>query len=249
MAKYTFVDSRISNEEYSALSYYCPNIIKVPSSSLLYPSVCGHPDMLLHILDANRLMVHKDMDEAFVDTLLNYGFEVIHSAESLSYKYPGDIILNAASSKSMFIHNLKYTDEKLMDIMKKRQDYNKNFTMIDVPQGYTKCSLAVLGYNCFITSDKPIYNKLHSMGYNILYVPPGNILLPGLDYGFIGGCCGIIDDNTVAFYGNLNFYKYGKEVISFLKKCGIDILYLSKSNLVDRGSILSCDFNGGTTRI
>ncbi len=76
---------------------------------------------------------------------------------------------------------------------------------------------------------------------DVLLLPPGDIILPGLDYGFIGGTCGLLDNNTLAFYGNLNMYKYGDKVLNFLKKHNVKPIFLSRGKLIDRGSIFCID--------
>ena len=53
---------------------------------------------------------------------------------------------------------------------------------------------------------------------DVLLLPPGDIILPGLNYGFIGGGCGLIEEGLLAFYGHLDNYLYRNEVKVFLKK-------------------------------
>lgn len=238
MENYIFVDYRISKEEYSNLKKYCNNIIKVPPCKSLYPAIEGHPDILLHILSKDKIIVHKNMDADFIEFLHNIGFTVLISKKSLKSKYPHDIILNAVSTENLFIHNTKFTDDILLNYILNKTYKNKTFNIINVNQGYTKCSLSVLNNNSFITSDPLIYKKLIENKYSVLFVPAGDILLPNLDYGFIGGCCGMIGPNLIAFYGNLKYYKYGKEVLDFLTSCHITPIYLSQGKLIDRGSIL-----------
>ena len=46
---------------------------------------------------------------------------------------------------------------------------------------------------------------------------------------------------NILAYGNLEKYKYGNDVIDFLKKHNVKPVYLSDGKLVDRGSILVVD--------
>jgi hypothetical protein len=69
----------------------------------------------------------------------------------LSAKYPGDIIYNACSTGKYFIHNLKYTASELIAAAREAE-----LTLIDVPQGYAKCSIAVVSENAVITYDRGI---------------------------------------------------------------------------------------------
>lgn len=230
--KTLFVDNRIAIEEFNILKKLNYKIIKVPSCNKLYNAIKGHPDILLHIQDKNSIIVHKDIPKDFITLLKHNGFNVTLSTYSLDSKYPNDIFLNAVSFKNYFIHNTNYTDPILL----KLNNYKK---LINVKQGYTKCSTCIVNDNSIITSDTNIAKHLTSNNFNVLLIPPGDIILEGLDYGFIGGCSGLIEKNVLAFYGNLSYYKYGKEVLNFLKENKVEPLYLRNGKLIDRGSILS----------
>lgn len=229
--KIIFVDYRISDEERKSLSKFDYEILIVPPSSNLYKAVSGHPDMLLHIADKDTIVVHKDMDIEFIEKLKKHNINVLLSNKSLKSSYPLDISLNALNLNSIFIHNVRYTDSNLIALM-------QNKKIKSVKQGYTKCSTAVVNDNAVMTSDKGIAKVLIEEGIDVLFLHPGDILLPGLNYGFIGGCCGLIDKNIIAFYGDLRNYSYGREVTEFLKKYKVEPVFLSSGKLVDRGSIL-----------
>lgn len=230
MKKILIVDSRIDKEEKNNLISLGYNVLLCPICKDLYEAVCGHPDMLIHILSSRRIICHNTMPLSFINKLKSLGFEIILSSLSLKSKYPHDIILNAVDTKDVFVHFLKYTDKNLLRNI-------KNKKIINVKQGYTKCSTAVINSSTFITSDKGIYNALTRENFDVLLLPPGDIILPGLNYGFIGGTCGLIDKNVLAFYGSLDYYKYGNEVKNFLSKHNIKPVYLRNGPLVDRGSI------------
>ncbi|MDP4147290.1 MAG: hypothetical protein Q8936_22930 [Bacillota bacterium] len=229
------VDYRILSEEKNTLYQIGYDSIECTPCSTLYNAVCGHPDMLMHFVDATNVVVHKNMHSNFIDTLKNLGFDVHFSKNELCDKYPFDISLNAVNLSNHFIHLLNYTDETLLSLI-------QNKKLINVKQGYTKCSTAVVSDNAIITSDKSIAKALKNEdSIDVLLIPPGDITLPGLDYGFIGGCCGLLDKETMAFYGDLNFYKYGDEVIKFLFKHNVKPLYLRKGKLIDRGTLICLD--------
>jgi hypothetical protein len=226
-----FVDYRISEEELCNLRKLDCNVIKCPKCELLYEAVDGHPDMLLNLTGEKSLVVHRDMDQGFLDYLALLGFDVALSKESIRDSYPDDVLLNAVNLKDMFIHNLEHTDGNLTAAAEGK-------LLINVSQGYTKCSCAVVSDHALITSDRSIQKALAGTDIDVLLLPPGDILLPGLDYGFIGGTCGLIDEKHMAFYGDLAFYSYGKEVLEFLKKQDVEPIFLRRGKLADRGSIL-----------
>ncbi|MEG0773156.1 DUF6873 family GME fold protein [Clostridium sp.] len=227
--KYAFVDYRITDEEKANLHDLGCSIVTCPPSPLLYSAICGHPDMLMHFIAKNKVIVHKDMDINFINFIKNLNFQVCYTSNSLRNSYPFDILLNALNLENYFVHNINFTDKNLLCSI-------SNKKLIQVKQGYTKCSTAIVNDKALITSDKSIYKALDSEDIDILLLPPGDINLPGLDYGFIGGTCGLLDKKLV-FYGNLKNYKYEDLVLKFLDKHEVEPYYLSSGPLVDRGSI------------
>lgn len=230
--KKVLLDYRVSETEKDALHKYGYESFIVPKSNCLYYAVCGHPDMLLHILDKNNIIVHREMDISFISLLEAVGYNVIKSQNCLQSKYPYDILLNGLSIGCFYLHNLKYTDPTLLYFLKDKK-------LLDIKQGYSKCSTAIVSETAAMTSDIKIHEILCSCGIDVLLLPPKHIELPGLDYGFIGGSCGLLDEGTIAFFGNLNKYKYGKEVMSFLIKHDVKPLFLRDSPLIDRGTLFS----------
>lgn len=232
--KLAFVDYRISVEEHKNLSKYVDKIILVPKNTNLYPAINGHPDIQLTLINEQdiSLIVSKDVDKSFIDVINNLDVSFEYSTNSLKSNYPFDIPLNCLFMKNFFIHTLDNSDKKLLDL-------SKNKININVNQGYTKCSTVIVNERALITSDKGIYNKLSSYDFDILLINPGNIELPGLDYGFIGGCTGLIEENKLAFYGNLDFHPQGNEIKKFLAKHHVEPVYLYNGPLIDRGSIFT----------
>lgn len=230
--KTVLVDYRIDEAEAYALMKAGINVLAVPSSDVLYQAVCGHPDMLLNIIDRRTVMVHRDMQEDFLGKLRDLNINILISKNRLQTNYPDNIILNAINLDNLFIHNIKHTDRELLNQVKDKK-------IKTVKQGYTKCSTAVVSSTALMTSDNGIAKCAQEEGLDVLLLPTGDILLPGLDYGFIGGCCGIIEEGLLAFYGSLKHYAYESEVMNFLKKHKVEPLFLRDGKLVDRGSIFA----------
>ena len=231
---YAFADYRITDEEIQNLLKLNIEVIKVPKCTQVYEAINGHPDIQLNILknnSATQLIVQKDISEDFRNILEENHIKYIVSKKSLKNSYPSDIILNALILKDHFINTLAYTDENLFNSQKSKIN-------IDVPQGYTKCSVLPINEKALITSDKGIYKKLKNFNFDILLLPPGDILLPSLNYGFIGGTGGMISSDKIAFFGELEHYKYGNEIKKFLSHYGITPVYLKKGKLIDRGSLI-----------
>ena len=227
--KNLIVDFRIHNEEREYLVSKGYNLLICPPSNLLYEAVCGHPDILMHICK-DSVVVHNHMDNAFIHTLTLLNYKVYKSNGALQNKYPYNICLNSLSLGNLLVHSIKFTDTNLLLLSKDKK-------LINVKQGYTKCSTCIVNDHAIITSDVSIAKALNPEGIDILLVPPGDILLPGLNYGFIGGATGLIEDDVLAFYGHLDHYLHGKEVLAFLKKHKVEPVFLRNGKLIDRGSI------------
>jgi len=110
--------------------------------------------------------------------------------------------------------------------------------IIDVNQGYARCSVAVIDKNSVITADEAIARKLSGEGFDVLRIRPGCIELPGYDYGFIGGCCGKLSSDKILFCGNPLNHPDGRLITEFIKSKDIEIITTDESNLFDFGGIV-----------
>lgn len=229
-----FIDYRSTEEEINNLINLGFNPIKVPKCCDVYDAINGHVDIQLNIIDKlnKHILVQKNIPKDFLDILKSNGIKYTLSKGTLGKTYPSNIILNALIIEGFFIHNLNYTDENLIYTQ-------KSSIKVNVKQGYTKCSVLPLGNNALITSDNGLYKTLIKENMDVLLIPPGDILLPSLDYGFIGGTGGMISENKLALFGELEHYCFGNEIYKFLYKYDIEVIPLKRGKLIDRGSILT----------
>lgn len=196
----------------------CPDIM---------PQVSYHADMLFSYLGDGRYLLEKSQSDLKTE-LDKLGFVCADNSFNLSAYYPGDAVLNASlfdkklvCGKQSEIAFEKYVDE-----------------LIRVRQGYSKCSICVVDDHSFITDDESVFKTCTDYGFDVLFVRKGSVVLEGFDYGFIGGCCGKIAKDTIAFFGDLSTHVDCKQIESFLAERGVYPLSLAKGNLIDIGSIL-----------
>lgn len=229
---FCFIDYRTTLNEREILKSLNLEIIEIPRCNSLYEAIDGHVDIQLSILnkEQKKIIINKDINPSFKANLKKLNISYLESKKTLDINYPNNIHLNALILDNYLVHNLKYTDENLLF-------YNKDKILVNVKQGYTKCSCLPVSDKALITSDIGIYKALSIYDLDILLIPPGDIILEGLNYGFIGGTGGLINKNTMVFFGSLDYYKYGNEVKAFLSKHDVKPIYLNNSNLIDRGSI------------
>lgn len=149
-------------------------------------------------------------------------------------KYPENILLNF-----LFLNNTLYG--KLSAIDKNLLDYCKENSIrtVNINQGYARCSTLVINNNTVITSDLSIEKALKNDGVEVLLISSGNIVLDGYNYGFIGGAGGKIDENTVAFFGNIQNHPDYILIEEFCKKHNVTIKVICKDMpLTDIGGIV-----------
>ena len=227
------ISGEASEEVISKLRELRLDIVKTIKHPNLNPSISFHPDMFIHPINHNSLVIEPLVYDYYKDLLSGYKLKLIRGSKKIGQRYPENIPYNVARIKDYYIHNCKYTDESI------RNHYrDKNIGPINIRQGYSKCSLAVVGEDHIITSDKPSYNILESMGFNPLLISPGNIQLEGMNYGFIGGCIGALNNETILLSGSLSYHPDKELIRAYLDDLNKSIIELYSGPLVDLGSIL-----------
>ena len=114
-----------------------------------------------------------------------------------SRDYPNNVLLNCLFLGNRLYGKLSAIDETVLEYCKEQE-----IELVNVNQGYTRCSTLVVNDNAVITADPSIEDALRKNGVEVLRISQGQIRLEGFDYGFIGGCSGRIN-NTIFFFGNI----------------------------------------------
>lgn len=185
-------------------------------SDLAYPSISSHPDIFFFC-----------KDERHCESV------ICAPDNSVGNKYPDTCRFNAVGVGNILIHNLKYTDKKILELYR---NLSTKSVQINVNQGYTRCNLLALNETNYITSDLGIKRVLEEHNFNVFYVDPHQITLSGQKYGFFPGCCGLVDDNLVVC-GSISRLKECKELRKFVRRNGMKIIELYNGELIDVGSI------------
>lgn len=207
-------------------------VVKTIKEGSLPPGIGYHPDMVIHPIGKNTLLVAPSVFDYYYEKLGHFGLEVIKGDSKVGMNYPEDIKYNVLRIGRHFVHKRGYTDKSIDDY------YNKNgISFIDVRQGYVKCSVAIIDQESAITADKKIAQKLSKAGYDILLIESGWISLPGYEYGFVGGASGHISPKDLVFTGSLGNHPDRPKIESFVYNKGIDITYLSKDRIIDLGTV------------
>lgn len=105
--------------------------------------------------------------------------------------------------------------------------------IIDVKQGYSKCSVCSFGSG-IITADRGIYKAIGSK-MPALLIEPGYVGLRDCEYGFIGGASGF--DGRLIFAGDIAEHPDFAKIDGFLKNLKIEYLCLP-GKLYDYGTLI-----------
>ena len=69
-------------------------------------------------------------------------------------------------------------------------------------------------------------------------IEKGSVRINKYDYGFIGGCCGLIDKNTLLFNGDLSLHSDFDKIKKFLYDNNVNYIDIKGKPLMDIGSII-----------
>jgi hypothetical protein len=231
--KISIVDCN-AGEEIAELERLGISVIPSKPLPFLEHSICSHPDMQICHIQGSEFYVfecvynyYKTMIETMCGNMLCENFNKVPYMANSLLTYPDDCILNSVVGKEWVIIR---KGNSLFDNIGKNTIY--------VRQGYCKCSICTVCENAIITADKGIAEFAQNNGIDVCIVSNNSIQLQGYKNGFIGGTCGKISKNTLAFFGDIKKYPDSDKIISFCKNYGIDCISLSNNSLTDYGSLI-----------
>lgn len=208
-------------------------IIPTIKSKTVDDSISYHPDIVIHPVNEDTLIISPEVFDYYDEKLKGLGIKLIKGETNLQSRYPMDIAYNVGRVDNFAFHKLQHTDSIIKSYLK-----NENVELININQGYSKCSMAVINQNSIITADKSIYLKLLDLGYDALLIRPGHIILEKQKYGFFGGATGNFAPNIVFLSGHINDHPDKIIIERFIKEKQVEIIYLSKEQITDLGTII-----------
>ncbi len=198
----------------------------------LEPGIANHSDLLVYHFCDNKILLSSEQMFLY-RKLSELKFHPMLSMTTISSPYPGDVYLNAARLGMFVICNTKTITPEILTFAE-----SNNLEIIHVKQGYTKCSICILNKNTIITEDEGIKIILEKKGIEVLLISKGSIKLNNHQYGFFGGCTGLIDKNKLAIIGNLKYHTDYERINKFLLKHNIQPVSLIDGDLQDIGGII-----------
>ncbi|MDD4493365.1 MAG: hypothetical protein PHV32_03310 [Eubacteriales bacterium] len=232
--KVVLVDGRISAGVENSLDELGIIAVKTEKHLKLQNPVAYHPDMQFCHLGGKDIIYAPDSPTRPIEKLKKLGFNLINGSTSLDAQYPKDIAYNVAIVGEYAFHDFRFTDPTLKIILEK-----KGFKQVNVKQGYSKCSTAVLGSDKLMTADIGIFEAAKCVGIDALLIKPDtSIILEGYEHGFIGGCTGLIDAGTLAITGDISLLSQYNVVQEYLTRLNIKVKNLGTGKPYDTGSII-----------
>lgn len=194
----------------------------------LIDGLSEHADLLYNQPSKDTLVYDYSQRDNIVNYLTIGENKKLITVKSVKTPYPGDCLLNCCVVGNNVFLNTATCCNELLEIYK-----NNTYNIINVKQGYCKCSISVVNNNAIITDDPSIGHAAAANGIDCIEVTKGSIKLSGFNYGFIGGCSGKINSNQLAFCGDISYhndydkikrflYKYDVEPISLIKNCPLE---------------------------
>ena len=203
-------------------------VLDILPCAAITDGTAAHADLHLLHLGGRKIILSREQCEN-IEKLTELGFDVQLLDTPLGDKYPADVPLNAALFGNYAILNHKTICKNI--------DFSGR-SLIPVRQGYTKCSVVPVTESAIITDDVPIASAAEKSGLAVLLVQKGDITLPGREYGFIGGCCGLVAPDIMLFNGSLASHRDGEKIRAFLSSFGVRAEEAGEFQLTDIGSIL-----------
>ncbi|MFH0864754.1 MAG: hypothetical protein V1904_01065 [Bacteroidota bacterium] len=220
-------DKKIPDEAKNNLRKF-GELVLLETKGITEESISGHPDIFICCAN-EKIIVAPNIPAEVKKILAKKNIPYIEGGKHVGIDYPEAAHYNAVVINKAIIHRIDITDKRILETC-------KNYKLIEVAQGFTRCSLLPVDSRHFITSDEGIHKTLIELGYTVLKVSVNGIILKGHPHGFFGGACGVTE-NKIFILGNLNHYRDKKKVDLFVGLMNFEIVELYDGPLFDGGGI------------
>lgn len=223
------IDSRAPKDAITNLKKHVDDVFQFESTGITYNSISGHPDIFIY-QDESNLVVAPNAPLSLLEFLDAHKVRYVFGENKVAENFENSVAYNCIGTEHYFFHKAGFTDPIILKL-------NPNKELINLPQGYTRCSLTHLGNNKYITSDKGIEKKLLDKNLDCFYFSPEQISILDHKHGFLGGTTGSYR-NKIFFIGNIDLHKDGFALRNYIEDLGIEIVSLSHNFLYDGGGII-----------
>ena len=210
--------------------------LRLPAHPYLPAPVAAHGDMVLYFGKEKILCTQayaRVAKEELECIALHCQRPICMVEEEVFPSYPTDILFNAAVvGEDLFCFSEHTAGAILREFLPDR--------IHTVRQGYAKCSVLPVGPRAFLTQDPTLAKAGRALGMNVLELAANEILLPGYDHGFWGGCASYAPYHALKelyFCGDIHRHPKGQEIQAFCNAHGRIPVALGAFPLTDVGTI------------
>lgn len=228
----TLICGKISNELYSFIKSFDIQIIYCEHNLKVDKRIANHVDISVHHLGGKEIIIDKNLLGLNKELQL-LGMSISFPNKDISLKYPHDCCLNVAVINKYAIGKINCIDQTLLNHFD-----DNGVEIVNIKQGYSKCSVCVINENAIITDDESVYKAATNHHIEALLVSKGDIQLCGFNYGFIGGASGLIGKDHLLFFGDITKHRDYERIKDFLNNESCRFDYLKDYPLTDIGGII-----------
>lgn len=203
-------------------------------ANCLTEGLMTHADLTFCYLGDGKAVVAPEAFDYYVKQFENTDLEITKGEKYLDRHYPHDASYNVA-----IVGNKMFCKKDITDCVLLEKAEEKGYEIIDIKQGYSKCSICPIDENSAISADVGFYKKAQKVGMEVLLITNESINLKGYNNGFFGGSAFMIDKKTLFVNGDLTTHPDFEKIADFLEKRGICAIWEKNGEkLYDIGSFV-----------
>ena len=207
---------------------------------VLHPCACGellvpeqhHADLLLRHLGGDEVLFAPGQTK-LAHSFRQHGGRPIFIDRPLGAEYPHNVGLNALLCGNVLFARLDSAAPELIEMARYR-----GWRTHHVRQCSAGGATALGSDNAIMTAYRGISHAAGQEGIDCLLLTPGHIRCDGFDTGLIGGCCGQLSPDILAFSGNPQCHPDAERMKRFCRRHGVEMLALTEGELCDIGGTI-----------
>lgn len=211
------------------------NTIKIIKPYYAHALPCSmrlHADISFCYLGQGIAVCAPEAFEYYKNPLESTAIKLIKGNASLGGNYPHDAAYNVA-----IVGKTLYCKKDITDTVLLQTAQALGYKIININQGYAKCSVCPVDSSSAISADMSFYKAAVKEGCDVLLITNDNIKLEGYPNGFFGGCAFMEEKEVFSIKGDITTLPQGDIISQFLKKKNISIKN-SAGDVYDFGSLI-----------
>ncbi len=193
-------------------------VVKPFCLATLPPSMQHHADLSFCYLGEGVAVCAPEAYAYYNEKLACWNVKLIKGEKSVGSNYPCDAAYNVAIVGKRLFCKVDITDRVLLNEAKKL-----GYKIININQGYAKCSVCPVDENSAISADMSFYKAAVKEGIDVLRITNEGIILKGFANGFFGGAAYCSKRGVLKANGDMTTLPEYTKIKEFLNKRGMKI--------------------------